>query len=293
MTRKSVTTGRLPRLDMPATHDHLRNTSPRDLRGANYLRLQDKHRSAPPLTEKVVLLPALESKEEHPLPYYVSGEVTLPALTEVPWKVDEKRQLQVQAETFKRDTRLQNLLLGDLVNDTIREEIVATASIVLEESKYEEDTDRNLVGVAEEVILMPEVQHLVYLTVWSLLYDMGRSLPREEYLKLKEKEEQLVLEPVVKEALTSQVLEGENWTDNLTEKKILSELPWEVLVFHYHRNLQENALHKNVALKHLQERLIIQAAEEEVFKEGLMDALEEDLTHLDELEKMNTPPRRG
>lgn len=43
----------------------------------------------------------------------------------------------------------------------------------------------------------------------------------------------------------------------------------------------------------LQERLVVQAAEEEVFKEGLLDALEEDLTHFDELEKMTMPPRQG
>ncbi|KAG7155664.1 hypothetical protein Hamer_G016041 [Homarus americanus] len=234
-----------------------------------------------------------ENGEGHPLPYYSSGDVSLPALAEVPWKADEKRKLKAQAETFNRDRRLQTLLLDDLVGDAIQEEIVATASIVLEESKYQEETDRNAVGLVEEVFLMPEVQYQVYLNVWSLLYDIGRSLSHEEYLELKKKEDELNLDPMAKDALLAHVLEGENWADDLKEEKILSGISWEILVFHYHRNLQENGLSKNVALKMLQERLVAQAAGEEVFKDGVLDTLEEDLTHRDEIEKLTTPPRQG
>lgn len=46
--------------------------------------------------------------------------------------------------------------------------------------------------------------------------------------------------------------QGENWADNLKEEKILSELPWDALVYNYYKNLQENAMSKNVALRTLQ-----------------------------------------
>lgn len=48
--------------------------------------------------------------------------------------------------------------------------------------------------------------------------------------------------------------QGEDWADDLKEEKILSEISWDILVFNYHRNLQENALSKNYALKILQVR---------------------------------------
>nr|XP_027238375.1 uncharacterized protein LOC113829402 [Penaeus vannamei] len=79
------------------------------------------------------------------------------------------------------------------------EEIVATASVVLQESKYQEEEDQVIAGLIEEVLVMPEVQQQVYFIAWSLLYDTGRSLPHQEFLDLKKREEQLVLEPVAKE----------------------------------------------------------------------------------------------
>nr|XP_045604924.1 uncharacterized protein LOC123762456 [Procambarus clarkii] len=292
MTRTYANTSRLPRLDTPREHERMREQSPQDLRGANYYRLQDKHRPGPSSSTRVVLLPVLED-EDHPLPYYCSGDVVLPALAEVPWKEDEKRKAKARVETFVNDSNLQTALLDDLVDDTIQEEIVAVASTVIEESKYEKETDRTVAGLVEEGLVMPEVQRLVYLGVWSLLFEIGRSLPQEQYLELKKEEDRLVLDRVAREALLSQMLEGEQWAENLKEEKMLSEVPWDVLVFHYHRQLQENALSNNVALRMLQERLVMQAAREEVFNNCLLDVLEEQLTHTDENEKLSTPPRLG
>ncbi|XP_047498103.1 uncharacterized protein LOC125045073 isoform X1 [Penaeus chinensis] len=286
MTRKSTATGRLPRLESAQPG------SPQDLRGANYSKLKDRHKSQQS-REKVMFLPILDGDEEHPLPYYTTGEVAFPALAEVPWKTDEKRKLRAQAEIFNRDTRLQDALLEDLISDTIMEEIVATASVVLQESKYQEEEDQVIAGLIEEVLVMPEVQQQVYIIAWSLLYDTGRSLPHQEFLDLKKREEELHLEPVAKEALLAHVLEGEDWADDLKEEKILSEISWDILVFNYHRNLQENALSKNYALKILQEKMVSQAAGEEVFRDGLLDNLEEEFNSFDELEKLTAPPRMG
>lgn len=290
MTRKTArSSGRLPRLETPEEHERMRRKSPADLRGANYSKIEDKRKKE----GKVTFLPVLDGNEDHPMPYYATAEVILPAPAEVPWIADEKKKIKAQIERFSRDTRLQNALLDEVIGDTIQKEITATASIVLEESKYEEETDRNIVGLIEEVFVMPEVQFQVYLNVWSLLYDMGRSLPHKEYLALKEKEDELVLEKVAQEALVAHVLEGEDWADDLTEEKILSEISWDKLIYNYHKNLQENGLANNVALKDLQENLITQAAGAELVKDGLLELLEGDLTTHDEWEKMMKPPRQG
>lgn len=290
MTRKTArSSGRLPRLETPEEHERMRRKSPADLRGANYSKIEDKRKKE----GKVTFLPVLDGNEDHPMPYYATPEVILPAPAEVPWIADEKKKIKAQIERFSRDSRLQNALLNEVIGDTIQEEITATASIVLEESKYEEETDRNIVGLIEEVFVMPEVQFQVYLNVWSLLYDMGRSLPHKEYLALKEKEDELVLEKVAQEALVAHVLEGEDWADDLTEEKILSEISWDKLIYNYHKNLQENGLANNVALKDLQEKLITQAAGAELVKDGLLELLEGDLTTHDEWEKMMKPPRQG
>lgn len=54
---------------------------------------------------------------------------------------------------------------------------------------------------------MPEVQQQVYIGVWELLYDLGRALPRDEFMELKKREKDLKLHPVAKQALIAHVLE--------------------------------------------------------------------------------------
>ncbi|XP_076054554.1 uncharacterized protein LOC143033237 [Oratosquilla oratoria] len=298
MTRKTTANrGRLPRLDTPSTHAKLRSTSPGDLRGANYSRLGGKTKASTtttnPSDEKIVLKPALDGGDDHPVPYYDAAEVTLPALAEVPWKDDERRAFRAQVELFERSGRLQVSFLEDFINEAIQDEITAIASVTLEQSKVEEETDRELVGLVEEDFVMPEVQLQVYLTVWSLLYDTGRSLPHDHFLELRKKEDQLVLDAQAKKALMDHVLEGDDWAEDLTEEKLLSGTPWEVLVYHYHKSLQQNALANNVALHMLQERWVLQAAGEEVFTDGVLDTLGDHMGALDELEKLTVPPRQG
>nr|XP_053643294.1 uncharacterized protein LOC128696178 [Cherax quadricarinatus] len=196
-------------------------------------------------------------------------------------------------QTLNSDKSLQTALLNDLIDDTTQEEVVALCSTVIEERKYKAERDKTVAGLVEEVFVMPEVQRQVNLSVWSLLFDISRTLPHEEYLQLKKKEDRLFLDPVARAALLSHVLEEDNRVEGMKEEKILSEVPWDVLAFNYHKDLQKKALSSNTALKMLQARLVIQAAREEIFQEGLLDALEEDLKQRDEYEKLTTPPRQG
>ncbi|XP_068241422.1 uncharacterized protein [Palaemon carinicauda] len=284
--------GRLPSLGTPGEHSRMYLNSPPDLRGINYSKIKEKNRTSAASIEKVKFLPVFDNGEEHPMPYYITGEITFPALAEVPWMADEKRKMKAQAERFSRDTRLQTALLDEIIGDTIHEEIAAVASITLEQSKYEEEEDISSAGVVEEFFVMPELKFQVYLTVWSLLYDTGRGLSQEEFLKLKEREDELILEPVAKKALLDHVLEGADWADDLKEERLLSEISWDKLVYNYHKNQQENALSKNTAMQVLQERLVMQAAGTELAEE-LLSLLEEDHIKLDEMEKLTTPPRQG
>ncbi|XP_066977413.1 uncharacterized protein [Macrobrachium rosenbergii] len=284
--------GRLPSLEAPEEHARMFQTSPADLRGVNYSKIKEKNRHSSSTVEKVTFLPVLDDGELHPMPYYVTAEIAFPALAEVPWMADEKRKMKAQVERFNRDTRLQTDLLDEIVGDAIQDEIVAIASITLEQSKYEGVVDRTIVGIVEEVFVMPEIQFQVYLTVWSLLYDIGRGLSQEEFLKFKKKENELSLEPVAKKALLKHVLEGADWAHDLRDERILSEISWDKLVYNYHKNQQENALAKNTAMQVLQERLVTQAAGTELVNE-LLGQLEDDHAKFDEMEKITTPPRQG
>ncbi|CAL4176335.1 unnamed protein product, partial [Meganyctiphanes norvegica] len=240
-----------------------------------------------------VLLPNLGSGEPHPLPYYVSKEVVLPPPTDLPWKPDETKKAKALAENFNRDGRLQKAFMEEFLKDNIQDDIVAVASVIVEESKYKEETDREVAVLVEEDFIMPEVQEQVYIAMWSLLYDMGRSLEADQLRSLRAKEDQLALEPQQMDALFDHVMEGEDWADDLSEEKVLSHLPWESLIFHYHQLLTTKALSNNHSLHLLQERLVSAVGGEEVFQEVLLDAVEEELRTLDEMEKMTTPPRQG
>ncbi|KAK4318907.1 hypothetical protein Pmani_010120 [Petrolisthes manimaculis] len=282
MTRKS-TAGRLPRLTPPGD----REASPRDLRGDRYSKLNNTQRK-----DRVVMLPELKGGEDHPAPYYVSDGVTFPALTNTPWKEDEKKDMKEKLEQFGRDSSAQGLLVDSLLDDVLNEEIVASASVAIEQEKYQEKEDYRAAEVMEEEIMMPGVQREVWVIVWSLLYDLGRSLPQHQYQELQERQDQLQLDPITKHALLAHVLEGENWESDLKEERILSGVAWDALVYNYHRNLLENGLAKNMALQIYQERVVSAAGGREVVAETV-SALEEYLTQQDQREKVDSPPRQG
>lgn len=164
-------------------------------------------------------------------------------------------------QVFNKDPQLRDMLLEEVLEDALAEDVVAIASVVLEESKYkvktrihcfasflssyqtteymkmhkgtwrlyffhslhthdysphklcsptlamQEDEDRRAARLAEEDFIMPEVQRSVYISVWELLYDLGRTLPRDEFMELKNREKDLKLHPVAKQALVAHVLE--------------------------------------------------------------------------------------
>ncbi|XP_050734700.1 uncharacterized protein LOC127007579 [Eriocheir sinensis] len=276
---------RLPRLGVlgQPTDEWRGASSPRDFRGASPSRQQERH------SGRLVLLPVLADGEEHPMPYYETSDELLRAAQPKPRR-EEERRLKSQAQVFDNDPRLQKMLLDEVLEDALAEEVVAVASVVLEESKYKEDEDKRAAGLVEEELIMPEVKQQVYISVWELLYDLGRALPRDEFMELKKREKELKLHPVARQALLAHVSEGEKWTDNLKEEKILSELPWDALVYNYYKNLQENAMSKNVALRTLQERVVAAAAGEEI-ESVLVEALEDEVKQLDTMEKVASPPR--
>ncbi|XP_045127170.1 uncharacterized protein LOC123513840 [Portunus trituberculatus] len=283
MTLKAHGT-RLPKLGVHGESEWRSSPSPRDLRGASYSHLQDRQRH--PNGQRVVLLPLLPKGEEHPMPYYETQDVLLPAV------VASNTNFKSQAMAFSHDTRLQHQFVEEILDDALAEEVVATASVVLEESKYKEGYDKHAATLAEEEFIMPEVQRQVYLSVWDLLYDLGRSLSKDKFLEMKKREKQLYLHPVAKQALATHVLEGENWAENMTEEKILSELPWDVLVYNYHKNLQENALIKNPTLQKYLERVVVPVAVDEILEVVLLDALEDDMRQVDQMQKLALPPHQ-
>ncbi|KAK8374754.1 hypothetical protein O3P69_012488, partial [Scylla paramamosain] len=242
----------------------------------------------------VVLLPSLPHGEEHPMPYYETWDVLLPPAVGAPWNTESSntKPLKSQAMAFSRDSRLQHQVVEEMPDDALAEEVVAASSALFEESKYKEDHDKRAAILAEEEFIMPEVQRQVYLSVWDLLYDLGRALPKDEFLEMKKREKQLHLHPVAKQALATHVLEGENWADDLKEEKILSELPWDVLIYNYHKSLQENALTKNPALQKYLERVVVSVAADEVLEGVLLDALEDDMRQVDHMQKLASPPRQ-
>lgn len=271
----------MPRLDTPPSHEKLVGAMPPDLRGARYAKLPS---SAEGLHG---------DDERHPLPCYTADEETFAPVKEMPWVIEKKKKAKEMADEWDRNPANADAVTTDLLQEAEDEELQGMAEEAISEAKEGAEANEVISAIVEDEFLQDGVDDQVNSVVWTVLYDMARSMKLDALHDMKNEFTDLAMDEKDLDVLSNHIMEGNAWITDLKGEKILSSTPWSKLVYNYSHKLHQDSMTCNAALNMLQETVAGRAALSELVTVGLLSSAEDDLQTIDDLEQAISPPRRG
>lgn len=282
MVRSSGGVAKIPSLGDVDTSGNAASAS---LRG-NY------HNKVPEISGALnTLMPVLKDGSLHPEPYYITQNVVLKISdgVKVPWADNSRAKLTKSvADMFNDNVQFRNEVLLELIKDCLHMEVAGIVSSTLAEHK-EKDREKGAIHAwLEDHVVTDTVYVATEDIVWEALWDQARKLKKREIQELEQKY-------VRKKNVDSHMLNllREHYTKPLNcelGQSILNH-KWSELLYHTNRYMQRGSLMENYAIRKLQEQIICQIAAKVLLDES-MKCVEQEMTSLDEEERIDRPPKK-